>query len=71
MRPAIIALAIIASCMPALAEEQKPLPPDPNQPVTLTLGELQLLLQAERSRIEAAAIVEKINTQIKPKQAAK
>ena len=44
---------------------------DQNQQITLTLGELQTLLQAERLQATTAAIAEKINAQIKSKQVTK
>lgn len=66
---ATVALVIL-STLSALADEMKQQPAptpsvDPNQTVTLTISELHALLQAERIQAQAAAIVSKINAQIK------
>jgi hypothetical protein len=64
-------VAVVAFSLSAWAEEKQPQLADPNQTVTLTLGELQTLLQAERAQAQATAIAAKINAQIKPNTAAK
>ena len=70
MRLIAATLIFLIASFPAIAEEQKAPPPvDPNQSVTLTIGELQALLQAEKVQAQAAAIAAKINAQLKPKAA--
>jgi len=65
----IVALMIFLST-PAFAEDAKPAPQpqvDPNTSITITVGELQALLQAEHDKIATDAVAQKIQAQIKAK----
>jgi hypothetical protein len=55
---------------PAFAEDVKPAPPqvDPNTQITITVGELQALLQAEHDKIATEIVAAKIQAQIKAKK---
>jgi len=74
MKKVIIASLILAS-FPAFAEDAKPAAPsapaqqqvDPNTPITITVGELQALLQAEHDKLATEAVAQKIQSQIKAK----
>ena len=73
MKKVIIASLILAS-FPAFAEDAKPAAPapaqqqvDPSTPITITVGELQALLQAEHDKIATDAVAQKIQAQIKAK----
>ena len=77
MKKVIIAsLALIS--FSAFAEDVKPAAPalaatptqqqvDPNTPITITVGELQALLQAEHDKLVTEAVAQKIQAQIKAK----
>jgi len=76
MKKVIIASLILAS-FPAFAEDVKPAAPasapaqqqvDPNTPITITVGELQALLQAEHDKLATEAVAQKIQSQIKAKK---
>ena len=69
MKKVIIASLILAS-FPAFAEDAKPAPQpqvDPSTPITITVCELQALLQAEHDKIATDAVAQKIQAQIKAK----
>jgi hypothetical protein len=65
----IVALMVLLS-VPAFAEDVKPASPqvDPNTTITITVGELQALLQAEHDKIATEAVAAKIQAQIKAKK---
>jgi hypothetical protein len=72
MKKLIIALALFAA--PALAQQPVSPQPDPNTPITLTLGELQAVIDAqiatamaEAAKQRAALAFQKIQTQLAPK----
>jgi len=76
MKKVLIA-ALILNSFPAFAEDAKPVAPaapnaqqqvDPNTPITITVGELQALLQAEHDKIATEAVAQKIQSQIKAKK---
>jgi hypothetical protein len=69
MRRYIVALMVLLSA-PAFAEDVKPAPQqvDPNTSITITVGELQALLQAEHDKIATEAVAAKIQAQIKAKK---
>lgn len=71
----VIVTALLLTSFQALAEDAKPVAPvaqaqqqvDPNTPITITVGELQALLQAEHDKIATDAVAQKIQAQIKAK----
>jgi len=72
----VIIVALALSSFPAFAEDAKPAAPaaasaqqqvDPNTPITITVGELQALLQAEHDKLATEAVAQKIQSQIKAK----
>jgi hypothetical protein len=72
LKPFILALALFAT--PALAQQPAAPPPDPNTPITLTLGELNDVirsqttpLMADNAALKAASVFQKIQAQIAPK----
>lgn len=68
MKKVIIASLLFS--LPAFAEDAKPIqqqPVDPNTQITITVGELQALLQAEHDKIATDAVAQKIQAQIKAK----
>jgi len=68
MKRIVIALVLISA--PAFAQEAKPASQpqvDPNTPITITVGELQALLQAEHDKLATEAVAQKIQAQIKAK----
>ena len=71
----LLILALMVSTA-AFAEDAKPVAPaaqptqqqvDPNTPITITVGELQALLQAEHDKLATEAVAQKIQSQIKAK----
>jgi len=64
----IVALMVLLS-VPAFAEDVKPAPQqvDPNTSITITVGELQALLQAEHDKLATDAVAQKIQAQIRAK----
>jgi len=75
MKKVLIA-ALVLTSFQAAAEDAKPVAPtpapaqqqvDPNTPITITVGELQALLQAEHDKIATDAVAQKIQSQIKAK----
>jgi len=66
MKRIVAALILISTS--TFAEEAKPAPQvDPNTPITITVGELQALLQAEHDKLATEAVAQKIQSQIKAK----
>ena len=66
MKKVIIASLLFS--LPAFAEDVKPQPQvDQNTQITITVGELQALLQAEHDKIATDAVAQKIQAQIKAK----
>ena len=64
----IVALMVLLSTS-VVAEEVKQQPQvDPNTQITITVGELQALLQAEHDKIATEAVAAKIQAQIKAKK---
>lgn len=64
-----LAAILFISASSALAEEVKQQPQiDPNTQITITVGELQALLQAEHDKIATEAVAAKIQAQIKAKK---
>jgi len=65
-----IVSALVLLSAPAFAEDVKPAAQpqvDPNTPITITVGELQALLQAEHDKLATEAVAQKIQAQIKAK----
>lgn len=63
-----IAALMVFLSVPAFAEDAKPTPQvDPNTQITITVGELQALLQAEHDKLATEAVAQKIQAQIKAK----
>lgn len=64
----IVALMVLLSTS-VVAEEVKQQPQvDPNTQITITVGELQALLQAEHDKIATEVVAAKIQAQIKAKK---
>lgn len=66
-----IVASIILLSAPAFAEDVKLSPQpqiDPNTQITITVGELQALLQAEHDKLATEAVAQKIQAQIKAKK---
>jgi hypothetical protein len=73
LKKLILALALFAT--PAFAQQPPAPPPDPNATITLTLGELQMVIDAqiaasmaEAAKQKAAGAFQKIQTQLAPKK---